>query len=79
MYQYWKSNWQTAVPGAINGIAQKILHLWSAFGAGEAWFEIYVEAQYIPLAAAHVAFGLLRKNKHMYIYIYIYPLAFLFL
>ena len=43
-----------------------ILHLWCAFWAGEAWFEIYVEAQYIPLAAAHVAFGLLRKNNHIY-------------
>lgn len=38
-----------------------IFYLWIAFWAGEAWSKVYGEAQYISLAAAHVAFGLLRE------------------
>lgn len=40
-----------------------LLYLWSAFWAGKAWSEIYGEAQYISLAAAHVAFWLVRQRR----------------
>lgn len=39
------------------------LYLWRSFRAGEAWSEVYGEAQNVPLAAARIASGLMGKKK----------------
>lgn len=62
LHQWWKNNPFVQIRNFCEKEKNSRVYRWWSLWAGEAWSKIYGEAQHSPMAAAHVAFGLMRQK-----------------